>query len=73
MPLNREKEICSRSRGLLKAISCLLEITTLKPPQRQQATHCKEARGVFDSLPPLLLIPLGVGREEDSSYKFIHT
>lgn len=35
MPLNREKEICSQSRGFLQAIICLLEITTLTISQQQ--------------------------------------
>lgn len=38
MPLNREKEICSQSRGFLQATICLLEITTLTI-SRQQRRH----------------------------------
>lgn len=72
MPLSREKKICSRSRGLLKAISCLLEITTLKLSQRQQQ-HIVKKHGECLTLPSLLLIPLGAGRKEDLFYKFIHT
>lgn len=62
MPLNRAKEICSRSRDLLKALSCLLEITTLKLSQQQQQ-HVVKKR----PQPSLLLIPLvggGGGGEE---------
>lgn len=59
MTLNREKEICSQSRGFLQAISCLLEITTLKISQQQHQHIVKKHEEPFDSLPPSLLIPLG--------------
>lgn len=51
MALNREKGICSQSRGFLKAISCLLEITTLKIPQQQHQHIVKKHEEMFDSLP----------------------
>ena len=63
MPLNREKEICSQSRGFLQAIICLLEITTLKISQQRHQHIVKKHEELFDSLPSSLLIPLvgGVG------------
>lgn len=51
MTLNREKEICSQSRGFLQAISCLLEITTLKISQQHQHI-VKKHEEPFGSLPP---------------------
>lgn len=50
MPLNRErKKIRSQSRGFLKAISCLLEITTLKSSQQQHQHIVKKLEEMFDS------------------------
>lgn len=68
MTLNREKEICSQSRGFLQAISCLLEITTLRISQQQHQHIVKKHEEPFDSLPPSLLIPLGgeVGEWEET-------
>lgn len=67
MSLNRKKEICSQSRGFLKAISCLLEITTLKISQQQHQHIVKKHEELFDSLPSPLLISLvgecGGGKE----------
>lgn len=62
MPLKRErKKICSQSRGFLKAISCLLEITTLKISQQQHQHVVKKHEEMFDSPPCSLLIPLVAG------------
>lgn len=62
MPLNREKKkICSQSRGFPKAISCLLEITTLKISQQQHQHVVKKHEEMFDSPPCSLLILLVVG------------
>lgn len=78
MPLNREKEICSQSRGFLKAISWLLEITTLKISWQQHQHIVKNHKEMFDFLPSSLLIPLmgvrGVGEErwKVGFFKFIH-
>ena len=49
MPLSRKKEIRSQSRGFLKAISCLLEIITLKISQQQHQHIVKKHEEMFDS------------------------
>lgn len=63
MLLSSEKEICSQSRGFLQAISCLLEIITLKISQQQHQHIVKKHEAMFDSLPSSLLTPLVVGGE----------
>lgn len=57
MPLSREKAICSQSRGFPQAISCLLEIITLKISQQQHQHIVKKHEAMFDSLPSSLLTP----------------
>lgn len=70
----REKKVCSQSRGFLKAISCLLEITTLKISQQQHQHVVKKHEEMFDCPPCSLLIPLVGGVSRRGGYmSFSHS